>query len=214
MNKRVHLLLGLLLMTTMIWGQQIDVSGLYAGSTTKMFKNNWGYDLGYNHFIGNSRIGISFRQYFFNSMYDDIYTSSDDGVSIYIEEHDAKNKRMAINLIYSYRLIENENSSLYLGCSAGLNYYQLKGSYTRIANGDLSGGIFKYDYNKNNRLGLGLLIEYELKQIISDRFSTSIKINPELTAFDEFLTRGGYSPWGIGWLNFSIVLKYKLSDKI
>ncbi len=69
----------------MIWGQQVDVSGLYAGSTTKDFKNNWGYDLGYNHFIGDGRIGISFRQYFFNSEYDDIYTSSEDGISMYIE---------------------------------------------------------------------------------------------------------------------------------
>ncbi len=120
---------------------------------------------------------------------------------------------MAINLIYSYSLIENENSSLYLGYSLGLNYYKLKGSYTRTANGDLSGGVFNYAYNRKKRFGLGLLIEYELKQIISKRFSTSIKINPELTAFDKFGTRGGQLPWAIGWLNFSIGLKYKLCDK-
>lgn len=200
-------------MTTTVCSQQIDISGLYSSSTTKEFKNNWGYDIGYNHFYRNNRFGISFRQYFYNTEYDDIYSSTEDGISKYIKEYDPQNKRISVNFIYSYGVIENEKSNLFIGVSAGLNYYKLNGSYTRIENGSISGGDFTYDYYKNNRIGFGFLIEYELTQIISDRISTAIKVNPELTSFDEFGTVGGYSPWMISWLNFSIGLKYRLTDK-
>jgi len=212
MKNTLLIIIGLLLITIKVSGQQIDISGLYSSSTTKEFKNSWGYDLGYNQFINKNRFGISFRQYFYNNDYDDIYPSTEDGVSKYIKEYNPHNRRIAINLTYSYCLIENEKSNLFLGVSIGLNYFKLNGSYTRIENGNISGGTFSYDYNKNNRIGFGFLIEYELKQIISDRISSSIKINPELTSFDQFGTMGGYSSWMIGWLNFSIGFKYRLTD--
>jgi hypothetical protein len=211
MKYKMLILLGLLFVTTLSWSQQIDVSGLYSSSTAKAYKNNWGFDFGYYYFVRNNRLGISFRQIYFNTEYDDIYTSSnDDGVSKYIKEYAPKHKRSTINLDYSYKLIENEKSNVYLGCSAGLNYFKLKGEYNRIENGNISGGQFYYDYSVNNRFGFGLLLEYEVVGIFSDRVSSSIKINPEITAFDEWATFGGYDPWMIGWLNFSIGLKYQL----
>jgi len=80
-------------------GQQIDVSGLYSSSTIKQLKNNWGYDLKYNHFINKNRIGLSFKYYFYNTEYDNIRTSLVDGVTKYIEEQEPQNRRIAINPI-------------------------------------------------------------------------------------------------------------------
>lgn len=204
--------MGLLMITIKVSSQQIDISGLYSSSTTQEFKNCWGYDLGYNHLINKNRFGISFRQYFYNTVYDDIHISTADGVSKFIEEYYPKNRRIAINLIYSYKLIENEKSNLYFGGNADFNYYRLQGEKQRIENGYISGGTFEFDNRINNRLGFGILIEYEISEVISDRISTSIKINPEFTAYDEWGIDGGYDPWLIGWLNFSIGLKYKLTD--
>jgi hypothetical protein len=48
--------------------------------------------------------------------------------------------------------------------------------------------------------------------VFLERFSTSITINPELTAFAKWGMTGGYAPWTVGWLNFSIGLKYRLID--
>ncbi len=211
MKNRILIIIGLLLITMSVSSQQIAIYGLYSSSTTKEFNHNWGYDLGYNHFINKNRLGISFRQYFYNTAYDDIYPSTEDGISTYIEAYDPQNRRVAINLMYSYSVIENEQSNLWLGGSVGLNYYSLNGSYTRIENGTIGGGEFAYDDEKNNRVGFGFLIEYEL--ILSNRISTAIRINPELTSFDKFGTMGGYSPWMIGWLNCSIGLTYRLIDK-
>lgn len=193
-----------------IYPQQIDFSATFSSSTSKELKNNWGCSLGYNYFLNKNRVGVALQYSSFRTKYDDIYTSTTDGVSKYIEEYEPQNRRIAADLIYSYALVRNEKSNLYFGCNASVNYYHLKGKITRIENGFIQEGTFPYDFRVNNKLGLGFLIEYEIEQIVSDRISTSIKINPELTAFDEWGTTGGYDPWLIGWLNFSIGIKYGL----
>ena len=138
MKKSYLLLIGFLLTSTAVFSQQIDVSGLYSSSTLNTFKDNWGFDVGYNHFINNNRLGVSFRYYAYNTEYDDIYTSDADGVSKEITEHDPQNRRIAINLIYSYSLIKNEKSNLYLGCNVGLNYFKLQEKVNQTANGFMS----------------------------------------------------------------------------
>lgn len=208
MKYNLQLMIILLFAATSSWGQQLEVSGLFSSSTAKEYQNCLGYELGYNHFFKKNRFGVSFRQSFYNTEYDDIRVSTSDGVSMYIQEYAPQNRRIALNLTYSNQFISNEKSNLYIGGSLGLNYFQLKGNYSRIANGNLSYHQASYEYAKNNRIGLGILIEYELLQIISERISTSIKLNPELTSFDEFGTEGGYSPSIIGWLNCSIGVKY------
>lgn len=212
--KARYLIIFTLFFTNAIQGQQIDISGLYSSSTVKQLKNNWGYDLKYNHFINKNRIGLSFKHYFYNTEYDNIRTSLVDGVTKYIEEQEPQNRRIAINLIYSYILVENEKSNLYIGCNAGINYFHFRGvnNSIRITDGYVTKVIYPYEYTKKNRLGFGFLIEYEINEVFSERFSTSITINPELTAFAKWGMTGGYAPWTVRWLNFSISLKYKLID--
>ena len=205
-------ILFLLFVSYSVFGQEFELNGFYSSSTIKEYKNNWGYGLGYNHFLKKNRFGISYSSYSYNTKYDDIHSSTVDGISKYILEYTPNNSRIAINLIYSNKLIDNEKSNLYLGCFVGLNYYKLHGEYSRIANGLINEGNFFYDYSINNCFGLGILIEYEIEDIISDKITTSMKISPELTGFEEFGTSGGYAPWVIGWLNFQIGIKYKLKD--
>ena len=103
-----------------------------------------------------------------------------------------------------------EKSNLYLGCNVGLNYFKLQEKVNQTANGFMSERTYEIDETINNRLGFGILIEYEIKKVILDRISTSIKINPELTAYEKWGMTGIYAPWMIGWLNVSIGLKYTL----
>src|SRR5690606_35867797 len=146
MKNQYLFIIFLLFIVNNIQGQQIDISGLYSSSTAKQLKNNWGYGLRYNHFIKNNKIGLSFKHYFYNTEYDDIRSSTEDGISKYIEEYKPQNSRITVNLIYSYILVDNEKSNLYLGYNVGLNYYHFKGEKTRIENGFVKGGQYTYDY--------------------------------------------------------------------
>jgi hypothetical protein len=51
MKKQCLIAIFTLFLINIVQGQQIDVSALYSSSSAKQFKNNWAYDLKYNHFI-------------------------------------------------------------------------------------------------------------------------------------------------------------------
>jgi hypothetical protein len=196
-----------------VTAQEIEINGLFVSSTTKQFKNSFGYGLGFNKTFNKNRFGVLCSYLCYKTYYDDIHSSTEDGVSKYIKEYEPNNSRFKIELNYSYRLIMNPKSNFYLGSCINLNYFNLKGEYERIENVYISGGHFSYDNSVNNRFGMGLLMEYELKEFIGDRISSSIRIQPEITSFDEFGAVGGYDPWLIGWLNFYVSFKYKLNEE-
>ena len=212
--KALSLTIILSFISCSIFSQEIELNGKYSYGTTNEFNNNIGYGIGYFHHLNNNRLGISYSQDFCNTPYDNIYNSLEDGISKYIKEYEPNNTRLRVNLTYSYNLLMNPKSKLYIGCTLGINYYLLRGEYDRIENGLISAGHFDYNYSVKNRLGFGFLLEYELTEIIHKRLSTSIRIQPEITSYEKFMMVGSYDPWIIGWLNFELGVKYKLNNKL
>ena len=96
-----------------ISGQEIELKGIYANSSSKKYKTNVGYGVGYNQYIKEkNRFGLSISHYFFKTPYDDIYGSTEDGVSIYIKQVCPNNQRIALKFNYVFRLIDNPGKSL------------------------------------------------------------------------------------------------------
>ncbi|MCD4694671.1 MAG: hypothetical protein K8S16_00415, partial [Bacteroidales bacterium] len=58
--------------------------------------------------------------------------------------------------------------------------------------------------------GFGFLIEFEIKEIITDRISISSSIHPEITGFEKNGIDGSSLPSTIRWINMSLGIKYKL----
>jgi len=179
-----------------------------------MFKNNFGYTLGYNKIIKTkNKLGISFSQYSYGTTYDDIRNPEYDPSSLNITETDPKNKRYAFKLNYTFGLVNNSKSKLYLGPEIGLNYFHKNESTERIANGDIESANYTEDYWVNNRLGIGFLLEFQLDEVISERISTVFSVNPEITSFEKFGTTGSADPIFIGWLDFKLGIRYKLKNE-
>jgi len=196
------------------FGQEIEINGAYASSSSKKFLNNFECGIGYNQYIkSKSRIGISLLLYFSTTQYDDIYNSTVDGTSQYIEQIDPNNKRLAVHVNYAFNLINNPKSSLFLGPEIGLNYFWIIEQYDRIPNGNITGGHFSSDYSKNNKISIGFLFEYELKEVINKNISTYLSIHPEITGFEKFGTKGSHNPMFIGWLNFNLGIRYYFLKK-
>jgi len=53
-------------------------------------------------------------------------------------------------------------------------------------------------------------LEFELKEIITERMSVSSSFHPEFIYYEKFGMTGGHSPTFIRWLNFNLGIKYKL----
>lgn len=211
--RRILLLLVGIYFISSINGQELEFNSTYATSSSKYYSSSGGFSIGYNQFIkARNRLGISVSTAFNGKAYDDIYHSTSDGVSVYIEQIDPNNYRIAFRVNYAFRLINNAKSRLYLGPEIGLNYFILKEQIDRIPNGSISEREYTTSENINHRLGIGFIFEFELKEIIHKRISTFLSINPEVTSFEKFGMMGGYDPYYITWLNFNLGIRYSLKN--
>jgi hypothetical protein len=212
--KKTLFLFSFLLIITSLFGQDIELSSIFAGSSSKKFKNSFGYSLGYSQIVKTkNKLGISFSQYSFGATYDNIYHPEYDPSSLSITETDANNKRFTLKLNYAFGLVNNPKSKLYLGPEIGLNYFRIKENTERIANGSIESANYTQDYWVNNRLGIGFVLEFQLDEVISKRISTVLSVNPEITGFEEFGAMGSADPWFYGWLNFKLGVRYKLKNE-
>jgi len=209
--KKVLIIISFLSFISLTYGQEIEFGGVFASSSSKKFKNSFGYTVGYNQTVKlKNRLGFSFSQYFYNSAYDNIYHPEYDPASLSIEQIVPNNKRFTIKANYAFRLVNNPKSKLYFGPEIGLNYFKIKEQYERTANGTIEGGNFNSNYTVNNRIGIGFLMEYQLEEVIAKRISTYLSINPEFTSFEQIGTMGSPDPYFIGWLNFKFGIRYNL----
>ncbi len=209
--KKIILLIALLVSITQLSGQEIELLTTYSGSSYNKFQNNIGYGFGYNHFIkSKNKFGFIVQHSFCNSNYSEIYGSSEDGISTYIKKVDPKNQRITIKVNYAFKVVSNPKSSLFIGPEIGINYFIISEQIHRLENENISARDYQSEYSKNNKIGFGFLIEFELKEIISKRISISLSVHPEITSFEKFKLDGGYNPYFIRWLNFNFGIKYNL----
>ncbi len=103
---------------------------------------------------------------------------------------------------------------LFIGAEIGLSFFIINEKVKQTVTtrlGDISSGNYSSNYSVNNRIGVGMLIEYALKDIILKRISTSISLHPEITNYRNFWLKGTNDPALIGWLNFNVGITYSLT---
>jgi hypothetical protein len=123
---------------------------------------------------------------------------------------------VTLKISYSFNLLKSSRSLLFLGAEVGLNYFIIdeKGEQTvTTRQGDVTSGSFINNTTVNNRVGVGMLIEYELKDIICKRISPFLSINPEVMSYGRFGLMGLSDPVLIGWMNFNVGVRYTLGKK-
>lgn len=206
--KLVFTLSLMFLFSASIHAQEIEVSGIFGSSSSKEFSSNTGMSFGYYHFIHDSRLGISFSYTSNKNEYNEITDSPNDPDLKYIARYKPNNKRSTVNLNYAYTLVDNERSKLFVGANLGLCNYSMAGTYNQLAMDTIPAGEFNYNFTQRNKLALGLLLDYELTNVIFKYFSTSIKIHPELLAYNSQILPGNNEAQIIKWMGFELALKY------
>jgi hypothetical protein len=214
--KKVILCILISTFSIVLSGQEIEVKGTYAASTFNKFQNTFGCGIGYNEFITpKGRLGASIEYSFYNVSYNNSYTSTAD-LSRYIQEIQPNNHKIAFKLNYSFNLLKRSKSLLFIGPEIGLSYFIINEEYeqtviTRLDS--ITRGHYSSSYTVNNRIGIGFLIEYEVKDLIYKRISASVSVHPELSGYESFGMKGSNNPVLIGWLNFNIGFKYSFAKE-
>ncbi len=209
--KKLILAIFILVSVLDLSGQEIEFFGHYSGSNYNKYQNNIGYGLGYYHLTKSSnKLGFIFQHSFFNKEYSEIYPSSEDGISKYIKDIDPKNQRVVFKMNYAFNLVTNPKSNFFIGPEVGINYFFINEQVTRYENALISAANYQSEYSEKNKFSFGFLVEFELKEIITERISISSSIHPEFIYYEKNGMAGGHSPTFLSWLNFNFSIKYKL----
>lgn len=69
-------------------------------------------------------------------------------------------------------------------------------------------------YSKNNRIGLDIFIEYEIKSVVFKRLNLFSRTNAGLITYGTFAHEmGGWDyPWLTNWLTINIGLRYEIKS--
>ena len=192
--------------------QEITVSASYSHGSYDKFLNNPGYELGYNQYINSrNRIGVTFSQSFYYTGYNYDFMSDADGRDYY-REVEAENQRLVFSVNYGFDILNNTRSGLYIGPKLGLNYFKVNETGTERLSNESDVHEYKADYRNNNRLGVGLLLEYDRK-IFSDNIYLFFSTAPEVVFYSNFGLMGSSDPTMVGFINVNLGLKVNVTGQ-
>ena len=191
--------------------QEIAVSSTFSHSSYDKFQNNIGYEIGYNQYINsNNRLGFTFSHSFYNTDYNYIFMSDADGIDYY-REVKPENQKMTFSINYGFNILNKKRSNFYIGPKLGLSYFKVNEIGTERPTNENDDYEYKCNYWDNNKIGIGLLLEYDRK-IISDNISVFFSTEPEITFYSRFGLMGSSAPVMIGLINLNIGLKINLNN--
>jgi hypothetical protein len=196
-------------MTTI--AQEIAVSSTFSHSSYNKFKNNFGYEIGYNQFIKlKSRLGFTFSQSFNNAEYNYIFNSPGDGIDYY-RDVKPKNQKITISINYGFNILNKQQTKFYIGPKFGLNYFHIRENIDERPVNETESNQYNRNYWENNKIGIGLLLEYERK--VSDKISVFLSTVPEVIFFSKFGLKGSGDDTIIGLISFNLGIKFNVKNQ-
>jgi hypothetical protein len=193
--------------------QEIKVASLYSHSSYDKYRNDFGYIIGYNQFVGSrNRLGLTFLQSFNNIDYEYTFSSDADG-NDYYREVKPKNERITFSIDYSFSILKKQKSNLYIGPKIGINYLHIReyGNEKLVYKNETY--EYKTDYWVTNKMGIGLLLEYE-RELFSENISQFFSTETEIIFISKYGLMGSSDPVLTGWINLNLGLKYRLNKNV
>ena len=201
-------------------GQSFELSGLFTTTEINDFKNTFGYDLGYNFKNFNkNRISINFSHCIKNASYDDIKVDeSSHGPQFpeyYFYKVNSDNQRFGFHFSFYHSLIDNDFSKLGIGSKLSYYYFifhkETELTYYRpFPDNFIQQTESKSIFDRKNKIGLDLFIEFEINSVVSERLNLFSRINTGLITYGTFAHEmGGWDyPWLTKWLTINLGLRY------
>ncbi|MDD2635831.1 MAG: hypothetical protein PHW82_10065 [Bacteroidales bacterium] len=203
-------------------GQSIEISGLFNTTEIDDFKNSFGYSLGFG--LKNDKhkqISFLFSHCIKDAYYDDIRVDeSSNGPqypTYYFYKINSQNQLFGLHLNFCYYWIENEKSNLGIGSSLSYYYFHYNQKkeltyYRPFPESFITHSVSESVYNRKNRIGLNVFVEFGIKSIFIKNLNLFSRINMGLLTYGPFEKRLGVwdYPWLTKWMTINLGLKYNI----
>jgi len=138
----------------------------------------------------------------------------------YFNQFNSENIKYSLSLSFSKGLLSNESFLFFIGSSVSLNYFTFDKHcttthYRPYPDNFINISEFQSKYSKNNKIGLDLFAEFELKSFVAKKINVFSRINYGLMTYGTFarLDGGWNDPWLKSWLTINMGLKYYLKKE-
>ena len=200
--------------------QQLDIRTCRGAGSFWSFSNYMGYSISYNQkFKSGTRFGVGFSHFGNDNSYSWIHTSiyGDPGITkTFVEDRNPKNERYSAFYTIGWNPVKSQKAGIYWGPIVSLNWIHIFEQNHRFANEWFEDAIYYTEYWRPKRLGVGLFLEFEIKEIIFRQLSASMRLQSEWVGFNGFLSWDRSDPKTIIWNGADIGLKWnfdRLSNK-
>ncbi len=195
--------------------QELEVTGIYAASSSVEFHNSFGLGIGINEFVKpKSRIGFCL-EYLLNCFpFENKYTG--DVLTKYIDKVKPHNQKIALKFNCSFNILKKSKSLLFIGPELGLCYIIVNEMIEETSTtfpGNIDHQQHISDHHIRPAISFGFLVDYELKELIAHRISVFVSIHPEISGFGASGLKGTTDPLMVGWLNAGIGIRYGFAKK-
>lgn len=201
-------------LTLPVHSQQLEISRSRGTGSFMTFSEWKGFSVGWNQKLkSGTKIGISFDYALKNKPYSWVYTAIDYNTGnmtekIYVENRDPYNQRFAASIYAAWCALQSKKAAIYWGPVMSLNWMRIHEKTHRYANEWFVDADYYNLYTKKKRFGIGIFIEFEIREIIFERLSVSMRLHSETNGY------GGLGSWNrsepdvITWVGADLGLKW------
>ena len=199
---------------TFMHGQDIGIAGIYAGSNYNSYHHTYGYGIEYYfHHSSARKLGIRFQHAFCRGEFDRINNSGADPFTKYIQKVQPDNQRISLRINYLFAVLKHQKSSVSIGPEFGLNFFFVNESYYQYEYGNSPEGYWENEDIERYRPGYGLLLEFQVDEVIGNNISAFTVINPEITTPENYGQDGVPNANLNTWMNLNLGLRLFLGKK-
>jgi hypothetical protein len=124
---------------------------------------------------------------------------------------------MVLKLSYAFVLAPKAKSALLIGPEVGLSFFSILETVDQVAypiSGDSAvARQFTYSATESSRISIGVVIEYEFREIVVKRLSVFFAAHPEVLLYHNPSVKGSDQDWLAGWLSFNAGIRFSFRKK-
>jgi len=207
--KKLLIIIALFGMINQNYAQQLKIFPLFSVSSYQKFLSGVGYGIGYEVYLkSHNKTGLSFEHSINPTDYTYVFGSDADGKD-YHRAVKPKNQKFSFSTYYSFNLYNSNKSNFFLGAKFGINYFKINEKITERQSDEIDTHTYTSRSWKNNKIGLGLTLEYERK-VLDDKLSLSFTTEPAFIFLSKFGLIGSSVPPLVGFLTFKLNILFNL----
>jgi len=213
-SKILYLLIITVIIAAETHGQTIEIGANFTSSNAPFYKNAFGINMGFNYNFKKQYLLAEIKGSLKNNSYSQIAPDLSDGSGYVMHEVDGKMQNISIRTGIGQKIVSTNELGISLGVFMSLNYFKLKEdihyfNYDPIMM-NFDKNISKDEFVKN-RIGGGLFIDLELKQIILKNISLFSRCIADIVKYDGQIDGDPFCTSSIKDLGFSIGMKVALN---